>query len=165
MSTVSKAIDLVAIVKFFYNDKQTKNSIITKSFGKIGVVDSTKVYDPQPKSNEFWKVRIVRETKPGKNEGCFILEPLEKVAIEDLGKLLPGMYSEEVFKFDHRVDDETIKTTGLLIMRPHSIEHSWILPLKFKQSIMFTGDDIKERKREEEIYAIVVDLSPQKESE
>lgn len=161
--SVSIAENKITIVKFFYNDKRTKNQILTRTLGKIGVIDSTKIYVATPKSNEFWKVKIIKETRPGQNEGCFVLEPLEKVNIEDTAKLVPGMYDEHLYTFNQPKIDGRERTTGLLIMKPKNPGHHWVLPLKLKQSIM----DIKNTKRHrlEEIYAIIVDLTDESKNE
>ena len=128
----SPAIGCVVIVKFFLNnDKVSRNEIITKSLGKIGVVNS--LYDgPPPQNAEFWKVEVLRETHVGCNKGCFVLAPLEKIDDASITRLLPGLYTEETY-------------SGIRIIRPKKQGYNWILPLIHKQCI-------------KDVHAILVDL-------
>jgi len=135
-------LDLVTIVKFYFNNNRKMkskfyNRLLTRTLGKVGVIDR-KFDTDKVQSGEFWKVRIVGETCPGRNTGCFLLEPIEKVLPDNMGIVLPGMYSEQRHK-------------GLLIVHPNSNDHNWMMGLKHRKAIQ----DISDR----EVYAIIVDLS------
>ena len=122
--------DVIAttIVKFYNNTKvDDSNTVITKTLLKVGVVDSqwckaVKGAVESPNDGEFWRVDIVRETNPGLPRGCFVLQPLSKVDVEGLSRLVPGMYHEELKE-------------GVLYVYPKHKNINWILPLKLKQGM------------------------------
>jgi hypothetical protein len=116
------------VVKFYNNTKvDDSNTVITKTLLKVGVVDSQwrKAINgaiEEPRDGEFWKVDVVRETNPGQPRGCFVLQPLAKVESEELSRLVPGMYTEEL-------------RGGVLYIYPKHKNINWILPLKLKQGM------------------------------
>lgn len=121
-------LDLVGIevlVKLFENTtrrKNDQNKLITRTLGKVGVLNKELKSDLEPQAGEFWKCRIVKETNPGQNTGCFILEPVELVQVDKLLKLLPGMYEE-------------IEESGTLLISPKNPGHCYILPLGIKKNL------------------------------
>lgn len=129
----SEAVGCIVIVKFFINSNKTsRNEILTRTLGKIGVINS--LYQAEyPQDKDVWKVQILRETHVGTNKGCFVLQPLEKLESESITRLLPGLYTDEVIG-------------GILYVRPRRAGYNWILPLEQKRSI-------------NDVYAIIVDLN------
>jgi len=93
------------IVKFFENSSVSEGDapIISRTLGKVAIVSRAYMernrtdskHNPMPADQEFWRVHIVKELKPGKREGCFLVQPMEKVDVESLLHLAPGMYSIE----------------------------------------------------------------------
>lgn len=146
MEEFSQAVGKIVIAKFHENqDRANRNEIITRTFGKFGVISTAwyndKRPDQVPKAQEFWRVKILKEVNAGQRSGCFVLEPLKKLAggAADLDKLLPGFYRESF-------------SNGILIVTPKSYLKSegdkpknWILPLAIKKEV-------------EGPYAILVDL-------
>jgi len=124
--------DRIVIVKFFCNTNQENSSkLITRTLGKVGFI--SKSYRGQlPRDEEFWRCRIVDETRAGERNGCFLLEPLSVVREIELSKLLQGFYTEKLIN-------------GVLVIKP-KIAGDYILPLAHKKSIS-------------DAYAILVDLS------
>ena len=112
------------IAKFFNNGNQeNSNKIITKTMGKVAFIDRS-YQGPLPKGDEeeFWRVKIVDERKPGERSGCFIIEPLERVKPVDLKHLVQGFYEEKM-------------ENGVLFILPKNPGHNWILPLTHRKSI------------------------------
>lgn len=134
-------IGIKLIVKFYLNEKNGKKSLITRTLGKIGLVEGNWIREhkntntKKPQNKEFWVVEIADEIFPGKNRGCFILRPISEIASIDIMKLVGGFYSEEVIN-------------GILYIHPNRHELPWILPLSQKQAM---ADN-------KEIYAILVPL-------
>jgi len=117
---------MITILKFFTNDgKQTnvlKNEIISRTLLKIAVVSKyhmEKHPDKVPQPGEIWRCDIIKETSGGKNKGCFIVEPLEKVDEKEIIHLIPGLFYSKVIN-------------GRLIVIPKKPELNWILPLTHK---------------------------------
>lgn len=122
------------IVKFFQSDGTPNHpsTLMTRTLGKFGVID--KAYtntENYPVGGEFWIVKVVREAKPSTNTGCFILEPLTKINIEDTIKLVPGLYTEE--------------TLGNILFIVPKNKGNWIFPL----------NEIKKEKLKK-YYALIV---------
>ena len=125
-----------AILKFFENtshrpqedkgDGKNENEVISRTLLKIAVVSRhyrQKHGDAKmPKHGELWRCRIVKEINSGKNKGCFIVEPQEKVNDGTLMHLIPGWYDEKL-------------VNGRLIIVPRKQEKglNWILPLTHKR--------------------------------
>jgi hypothetical protein len=128
----SEAVGCIVIVKFFINNNKTsRNEILTRTLGKIGVINS--LYQGEAiQDKDVWRVRILRETHVGINKGCFVLEPMERLEAESITRLLPGLYVDNV-------------VGGILFIRPKRPGYNWILPLSHKRSIR-------------DVYAIIVDL-------
>jgi len=91
--------DIYTIIKFHENNDVNRiNKIISRTFGKFAVID--KNWNPTnpksvPHSEEFWIVKIKMEIRAGQKEGCFVVEPIERIDLEDINPLIPGMYTEK----------------------------------------------------------------------
>lgn len=141
------------ILKFFHNPGSNNNEIISRTLCKIAVISRRwqenylkQGGDPNglPKHSEMWRCAITNEAKPGKNQGCFIVEPIERVAEESVVKLLGGVFTVK-----------KVETRGggtQLIIRPKSehLGHNWILSLHHKRSLT----------EEHNAYCAIVDLAP-----
>lgn len=144
-SEKSPAAKSIVIAKFYTNPNvRSKNKLLTKTLAKLGVIDRDWLQAMKysggavPQNSEMWKCKITKEIQPGKEKGCFILQPMHKVDYDQIVKLIPGLYTEE-------------KHEGLLIIRP-TIAKNYILPLDQRKKI-----------NSKNIYAIVVDLRTTKE--
>jgi len=127
---------LRTIVKFFTNVQQPSsgtiegrpkihNHLITRTLGKLGVIDSKWEPDPDnvPKDGEFWLVEIVRETSPARAQGVFVLRPIKGVDTSEVQRLAPGMYDEE-------------NEQGTVIITPNLREDFyWMLPLSLRKAM------------------------------
>lgn len=131
------------ILKFFKNDRPNAPSIISRTLLKIAVVSKQCLAsDTQcPKAGEIWVCRIIKETHPGMNSGCFIVEPERVLRAQDedgdgdVGRLYPGSYDVEVL--NGRVV-ATPKHPGL-----------WMLPLEHKRLLA----------EQHRAYCVVVDIT------
>lgn len=113
------------LVKLFVNSSnkdKDDNKLMTRTLGKIALLDKDFEGDKKPEKDEFWRCKIIRETNPGQNSGCFILEPLTCVPSEEVFKLVPGMYDEK-------------EESGTLLILPHKNGLNAILPLKVKKNL------------------------------
>lgn len=139
---------MLTLLKFHNNPEKGENSVISRTLLKAAVIDRR--WKPKPdqeipgtsesftKEGEFWKVRIVRDTAPGRIAGCFIVEPLCKVLIDDIVHLIPGMYTDTIEK-------------GLVILHPSQVAN-WILPLENKKLIA----------KQHAAYAVIICLGGRK---
>ena len=112
------------LVKFHVNMEATsKNRIITKTLGKIGVISSD--YDGvAPNDEEFWLCDVVKEvTKGTPVSGLFVLRPIRKVDREDISYLIHGMYS---------LEDEG----GIRYVIPKRKNIYWLMSIDDRRTIM-----------------------------
>ena len=136
------------ILKFITNTKDSeagvasgKNYVISRTLCKIAVISKfvldAKSRETLPAPGEMWRCRIVKETQPGQNAGCFIVEPIVKIDENDIVKLVPGTFSTTL------VDKK-------LIVRPKEeyAGSSWIISLHHKRILV----------AEHKAYALIVDL-------
>lgn len=136
------------ILKFITNTKDSeagaasgKNYVISRTLCKIAVISKfvldAKSRELLPAPGEMWRCRIVKETQPGMNAGCFIVEPIYKVDENDIVKLVPGTFTTAL------VDKK-------LIVRPKQdySGSSWIISLHHKRILV----------AEHKAYALIVDL-------
>ncbi|MBP1735899.1 MAG: hypothetical protein H6Q53_2186 [Deltaproteobacteria bacterium] len=80
------------VVKVFRNSlKPDRNEFITRTLGKVGLFQSNGVKD-----GELWLVEIVKEQCEGKNTGAFILNPIEKLEINEIRKVTLDECSSKV---------------------------------------------------------------------
>ncbi len=115
------------IVKLFENTSRkdiTDNSLMTRTLGKIAVLNKDYKLEEikQPAHEEFWRCKIIKETKPSQNKGCFILNPIKYIDQKDIFKLVPGIYDE-------------YEENGTLLITPHQKDLEAILPLTIKRNL------------------------------
>lgn len=81
------------VAKFFLSkDPSSSYRCISRTLGKLAIPESAN--EQLVQDQDIWLCKIVQETKPGKNFGVFILEPLEKIDPNNVKKLIPGFYYE-----------------------------------------------------------------------
>jgi hypothetical protein len=123
---------MISILKFFentnYKEKTTdnENEVISRTMLKIAVVSRhyRQKHGPEkmPKNGELWKCKVVKEINSGKNKGCFVVEPIERIADTDIVHLIPGWYDTKV-------------VNGRLLIIPRKQNVNWIMPLTHKRII------------------------------
>lgn len=127
------------IVKFFPG--QQEGVLIAKTLGKVAMIARNRrgAAYPQPKPEEFWRARILKEVQEGQSSGCFLLEPIARVKETDVLRLLPGMYTS------------TVKS-GRMLVQPNEEYRgkAAILPLDHKHA--FASRD--------HVYCVLVDVAP-----
>lgn len=124
---------MITLVKWIENrNKTSKNRIITRTLGKIGLMPSDVLFrgGNLPKKDEFWYSEIVCETKPGRN-GVFVLRPIKK--IEDVPHyrtkrpnfeyLIPGMFDMQ-------------RRRNALLIYPHQRSQHWICSSPMRTFLM-----------------------------
>lgn len=123
---------MLCILKFFENTNYkdpsksrnpNENEVISRTLLKIAVVSRhyrQKHPDLVPKHGELWRCRVVKETNSGKNSGCFVCEPLERIDDKAILHLIPGWYDEKL-------------VNGRLLVIPRRRNIDWILPLTHKR--------------------------------
>jgi hypothetical protein len=125
---------MITLAKFIQNDNpQSTNLLITRTFGKFGVLhrESVAKMDRKPRANEWWYCEVVRETGANTERGCWVLKPIRKVGIverdgfrdNDITYLLPNMYEY------HRVGN-------VLLLYPKREGPNWICPNSMRQHLM-----------------------------
>lgn len=120
------------IVKFYENHQQhrsERNELISKSLLKTVLIDEC-WFDGQPErtpqDGEFWLVDLVHETRPGEARGAFISHPIRRVCVDQVNRLLPGMFDEAW----HGTDNPK-----LLVLQPKIGGVNWMLPLRHRNRI------------------------------
>jgi len=79
------------VAKFFLSKAPDgKLNCISRTLGKFAVIDRR--YEGVVENQEFWVCKIVKEIKPTKNNGAFILKPVEQIKPERIRKIIPGFY-------------------------------------------------------------------------
>jgi len=132
---------MLTVVKFFRNLRNSnRNPLISRTLLKIAHINRD--WDgEQPLDNEIWLVKIVAETHHGKPQGCFIVDPIDKVNIqEDLLHLPPTLFSMK------KVHD-TPNGQCILLVTPAKPDSLWILPKSHKRILAKNNG----------AYAVVVD--------
>jgi len=125
---------MLTLVKFIDNyDTNSRNRIITRTLGKLGVVDSAALaqLSAKPKPREFWYCRIVKETGAGTATGVFALAPVEKLPslVQDgyesvnVVHLVPGMY-------------DSVKSNNVMLLYPKTKGPHWIVSSVLRQHLM-----------------------------
>jgi len=82
----------VCVVAKFYLSKAPNGKMhcISRTLGKFSILDRN--FNGTVNDQDIWVCRIVKEINPGRNQGTFILHPIEPVDIEDVKKIIPGFY-------------------------------------------------------------------------
>ena len=77
------------VLRFFDNpDRSNPNALISRTLGKICFIHNA-YKGPKPRHGEFWISDIAIETRSGQVGGCFLCEPFQPVAYEELVPLSP----------------------------------------------------------------------------
>jgi hypothetical protein len=124
---------------------KNSNNLITRTLGKVGVINSQYRGD-MPKHNELWLSVIIKENCPGNNTGCFILEPINRLDSSSVDRLIPGMYTEEY-------------KDKILFIYPKKLKDNdgddiyWILPMTHRNGI-----ENNAKINDTEINAVIVEL-------
>jgi hypothetical protein len=95
---------MLTLCKFVHNeDKNSSNVLITKTFGKFGVIQREAIASlaRKPRHNEWWYCEIVRETGAGTERGLWVLKPIKRVELierdgyrdNNITHLFPGLYT------------------------------------------------------------------------
>jgi hypothetical protein len=82
---------IYVVCKFFLSKAPDgKLNCISRTLGKFSIVD--KRFDGVVENQELWVCRIMKEIKPGENNGAFVLKPVERIKENRLRKIIPGFY-------------------------------------------------------------------------
>lgn len=128
---------MITLCKFVLNDKQdSTNILVTKTFGKHGVLDreALAAIEPKPQHNEWWYCRVVKETGAGTAKGVWVLAPIRRVErIErggfrdnDITHLFPPLFT-------------TAKINNALILYPTKKGPNWICGNAMRKHFMVTN--------------------------
>lgn len=105
--------------------------IASSTLGKKGLIEYSwrpLAGQQMPQGNELWRVQIIRETNPGENRGCLILQPIRKVEPAEMRYLVPGTYTE---RWEN--DGKTLIATpkiGQGTLSPQEVEYMFPKDLK-----------------------------------
>jgi hypothetical protein len=82
----------VCVVAKFYLSKAPNGKMhcISRTLGKFSILDRN--FNGTVNDQDIWVCRIVKEINPGKNQGTFVLYPLELIDIDQVKKIIPGFY-------------------------------------------------------------------------
>ena len=125
---------MITLAKFLQNDNaQSTNLLITRTFGKLGVMhrESVAKMSRKPRPNEWWYCAVVQETGADTERGCWVLKPTEKIGYverdgfreNDITYLLPNMY-------------EYKRVGNVLLLHPTREGPNWICPNHMRQHLM-----------------------------
>jgi hypothetical protein len=125
---------MLTLVKFIDNyDKASTNRIVSKTLGKLGVVDGGTLarMTDKPRQKEFWYCELLKETGAGTPKGVFVLSPVRKIASAvidgfntiDIVHLVPGMF-------------DTVKSDNVILVYPKTKGPNWILSNVLRQHLM-----------------------------
>lgn len=80
------------VLKFFLSKgPDGKVKIVSRTLGKLSLVEEK--YVDKVKDQEIWICEIEKEISPNRNQGVFLVRPIEIVQPERIKKLIPGFYS------------------------------------------------------------------------
>jgi hypothetical protein len=141
---------MITLCKFVLNDKKdSTNVLVTKTFGKHGVLDRIRTYDLEklPSHNEWWYCEVVMETGVGTPRGVWILAPLYRVErVEqngfrenDITHLFPGFFT-------------SAQVDNTLLLYPNKKGPNWICGNSMRRHLMLTN----RRNGNYEVNSIVV---------
>lgn len=118
------------ICRFFANPRaDDQNPLISRTLGKVAFIDHAYL-GPKPQEGEFWLSDVVSETKASKVGGCFLVEPFQKVAYEDLVPISPlSCTVNQVFSSVLTIDPVRTET-------PERTLIPWILTLNHKSKLL-----------------------------
>lgn len=128
---------MLTLCKFVHNDnEQSTNLLVSKTFGKFGVLDRRVLEsrEQKPNHNEWWYCRVTKETGAGTPKGIWLLDPIRRVVpVErggfrenDIMHLFAGIYTSE------RVDN-------VLLLHPKKKGPNWICGNAMRRHLMITN--------------------------
>lgn len=80
------------VLKFFSSkDPAGKMKLVSRTLGKLSLIEEKHANTVQ--DQDIWICEIEKEIHPNRNQGVFLVKPLEKVAPDKIKKLIPGFYS------------------------------------------------------------------------
>jgi len=122
------------IPRLIHDDTQRKRRpastfpfpVCSRTLGKVALIE-TKWVPPSgaeiPKPDEFWRVLLIKDTRPGRPTGTWIVRPLYKVEISDTQRLVPPFFESE-------------QRGSVLYATPiNNPAGNWFLPLNLKRSL------------------------------
>jgi len=82
----------VFVVAKFYLSKAPNGKMhcISRTLGKFSILDRN--FSGEVNDQDIWVCKIVKEISPGKNQGTFVLHPLELINMDQVKKIIPGFY-------------------------------------------------------------------------
>lgn len=82
----------VYVVAKFYLSKAPNGKMhcISRTLGKFSILDRN--FDGMVQDQDIWVCKITKEINPGRNQGTFVLFPIELINIENVRKIIPGFY-------------------------------------------------------------------------
>lgn len=81
------------VVLKFYSSKSPNGEmkLISRTLGKLSLIEES--YINIVKDQEIWICEIEKEIHPNRNQGVFLVKPIELISPEKVNKLIPGFYS------------------------------------------------------------------------
>lgn len=137
--------EVVKDVKITDVKLKNSNNLITRSLGKVGVINSQYTGD-MPRNNELWLSVIVKENCPGNNIGCFVVDPIMRIRDDKIDRLIPGMYTQTV-------EDKILYIYPNKLKDKDGDDIYWILPITHR-----SGIEEDALNNGSEINAIIVEL-------
>ena len=123
------------VIAKFFSSKAPNGDIncISRTLGKFSIIDNT--FKGEVKDGDLWLCKIIKEIRPGQNNGSFVLMPVNKADPLQLRKLIPGFY-------------KTQEVDGVAILTPdNSPSDYWILSTDTRQIFA------------KKFYAVIVPIS------
>lgn len=79
------------VAKFYLSKSPTgKMHCISRTLGKFSILDRS--FEGEVNDQDIWVCKIVKEINPGKNQGTFVLLPMELIHMDQVKKIIPGFY-------------------------------------------------------------------------
>jgi len=80
------------VLKFFSSKGPNgEMKLVSRTLGKLSLIEEK--YVNIVKDQEIWICEIEKEIHPNRNQGFFLVKPVELVPPEKIKKLIPGFYS------------------------------------------------------------------------
>ena len=91
-ATQSRYECLYVVAKFYLSKAPDgKLNCISRTLGKFSILD--RADEESVDNQDVWICKILREIKPNKNSGAFVLRPLEKIdPNKRIRKIIPGFF-------------------------------------------------------------------------
>lgn len=93
-SKASPFAGVQVVAKWFFSKAPDGTmQCISRTLGKFSVLERQPDGSPSTVENySVWVCEIVKEIRPGQNNGAFILRPIKKIDPSGIRKLIPGFY-------------------------------------------------------------------------